>query len=259
MRKTNLNTRTLTKIIGILFIVLAIMMLSNMLIEKTIQTISTKKKSLPIYCVETDEKKVAISFDAAWGNDDTDDLLRILDEYNVKTTFFLVKMWVEKYPEDVKKMIAAGHDIGNHSSTHPHMSKLGEDGIKKELMDAHDAVKELTGYEMDLFRPPFGDYNDRLVETAKDCGYYTIQWDVDSLDWKEYGVDHEIKTVLQHKALGNGTIILFHNDAKYTPEALPAILKGLQDQGYKIVPISEIIIRDDYYMDHTGRQMKKGK
>ncbi len=156
-------------------------------------------------------------------------------------------------------MIAAGHDIGNHSSTHPHMSKLGEDGIKKELMDAHDAVKELTGYEMDLFRPPFGDYNDRLVETAKDCGYYTIQWDVDSLDWKEYGVDHEIKTVLQHKALGNGTIILFHNDAKYTPEALPAILKGLQDQGYKIVPISEIIIRDDYYMDHTGRQMKKGK
>ncbi len=168
-------------------------------------------------------------------------------------------MWVDKYPEDVKKMIAAGHDIGNHSSTHPHMSKLSEDGIQKELMDAHDVVKELTGYEMDLFRPPFGDYNERLVETAEECGYYTIQWDVDSLDWKEYGVDHEIKTVLQHKALGNGTIILFHNDAKYTPEALPGILKGLREQGYEIVPISEIIIRDDYYMDHTGRQMKKGK
>ncbi len=180
MRKTNLNTRTLTKIIGILFIVLAIMMLSNIFIEKTIQTISAKNKSLPIYCVETDEKKVAISFDAAWGNDDTDDLLRILDEYNVKTTFFLVKMWVDKYPEDVKKMIAAGHDIGNHSSTHPHMSKLSEDGIQKELMDAHDVVKELTGYEMDLFRPPFGDYNDRLVETAEECGYYTIQWDVEA-------------------------------------------------------------------------------
>lgn len=179
MKKPDINTRTLTKIIGVLFIILAIMMLSNMFIEKTIAAISTKKKSLPIYCVETEEKKVAISFDAAWGNDDTDDLLRILDEYNVKTTFFLVKMWVDKYPEDVKKMIAAGHDIGNHSSSHPHMSKLGEDGIKKELMDAHDAVKQLTGYEMDLFRPPFGDYNDRLVETAKDCGYYTVQWDVE--------------------------------------------------------------------------------
>ncbi|QUI22011.1 polysaccharide deacetylase family protein [Vallitalea pronyensis] len=257
MRKTNLDTRTITKVIGILLIVLAIMMLSNLLIEKTIATLSASKKSLPIYCVETDEKKVAISFDAAWGNDDTDVLLSILDEYNVKTTFFLVKMWVDKYPEDVKKMIAAGHDIGNHSSTHPHMSKLSEEGIKKELMDAHDAVKNLTGYEMDLFRPPFGDYNDKLVDTAKDCGYYTIQWDVDSLDWKEYGADHEVKTVLQHKALGNGSIILFHNDAKYTPEALPAILKGLQDEGYEIVPISEIIIRDDYYMDHTGRQMKK--
>jgi polysaccharide deacetylase family sporulation protein PdaB len=256
-KRMHLDRKGITKIIGILLIILAIMMLSNMLIEKTIETLSVSKKSLPIYCVDTDEKKIAISFDAAWGNDDTDDLLAILKEYNIKTTFFLVSMWVEKYPDDVKRMIEEGHDIGNHSSTHPHMTKLSKEGVKKELMGAHDKVKELTGYEMELFRPPFGDYNDSLVEIAKECGYYTIQWDVDSLDWKEYGVDHEVKTVLQNKNLSNGSIILFHNDAKYTPEALRPILDGLKEQGYEIVPISELIIRDDYYMDHTGRQMRK--
>ena len=180
MIRTRLNRKLLIRFIGILLIILAIMMLSNMLIEKTITTMSTSKKSLPIYCVDTVESKVAISFDAAWGNDDTDDLLKILDEYNIKATFFLVSMWVEKYPDDVKKILAAGHDVGNHSSTHPHMSQLSKEGIKEELMGAHEKVKSLTGYAMELFRPPFGDYNDTLVETARDCGYYTIQWDVDS-------------------------------------------------------------------------------
>ncbi|MCT4597813.1 MAG: polysaccharide deacetylase family protein [Vallitalea sp.] len=183
-KRMHLDRKGITKIIGILLIILAIMMLSNMLIEKTIETLSVSKKSLPIYCVDTDEKKIAISFDAAWGNDDTDDLLAILKEYNIKTTFFLVSMWVEKYPDDVKRMIEEGHDIGNHSSTHPHMTKLSKEGVKKELMGAHDKVKELTGYEMELFRPPFGDYNDSLVETAKECGYYTIQWDVELIDMK---------------------------------------------------------------------------
>ncbi|WP_330626292.1 polysaccharide deacetylase family sporulation protein PdaB [Vallitalea guaymasensis] len=257
MNRTRLNTKVLIKVIGVLLIILAIMMLSNVLIEKTIATLSTSKKQLPIYCVDTDEKKVAISFDAAWGNDDTDNLLEILKEYDIKTTFFLVGMWVEKYPEDVKRILDAGHDIGNHSNTHPHMTQLSKEGIKDELMKAHEKVKNLTGYEMELFRPPFGDYDDKLVETARECGYYTIQWDVDSLDWKEYGVDHEIKTVVQNKHLSNGSIILFHNDAKYTPEALRPILDALKEKGYEIVPISELIIRDDYYMDHTGKQIKK--
>lgn len=180
MIKTRLNTKLLIKFIGILLIILAIMMISNMLIDKTITTFSTSKKSLPIYCVDTKENKVAISFDAAWGNDDTDDLLEILKEYNINATFFLVSMWVENYPDDVKKILEAGHDVGNHSSTHPHMSQLSKEAIKEELMGAHEKVKDLTGYEMDLFRPPFGDYNDTLVETAKECGYYTIQWDVES-------------------------------------------------------------------------------
>lgn len=214
-------------------------------------------RELPIYCVQTPEKKVAVSFDAAWGADDTDELLRILEENNVKATFFLCGYWVDKYPDEVEKIAKAGHDLGNHSATHPHMSQLTAEQITKELQDCHAAVKELTGIEMDLFRPPFGEYNNTVIQTARENGYYSIQWDVDSLDWKEQGVDAEINQVLNHKHLGNGSILLFHNDAKYTPQALDTILKGLKEKGYEIVPISELIHRDSFEMDHEGRQIPK--
>ena len=108
---------------------------------------------------------------------------------------------------------------------------------------------------MFLFRPPFGEYDNKVIEGAEECGYYTIQWDVDSLDWKEFGVEHEVNQVLNHKHLGNGSIILFHNDAKYTPQALDTIIKGLKEKGYEIVPISELIIKDNYSINHEGRQI----
>ncbi len=213
------------------------------------------ERKLPIYCVQTDEQKVSVSFDAAWGADDTDELLRILAENNVKATFFLCGYWVEKYPEEVKKIAEAGHDLGNHSATHPHMAQLTAAQITEELRKCHNAVKELTGIEMDLFRPPFGEYDNEVIETAKENGYYTIQWDIDSLDWKEQGADAEIKQVLEHKHLGNGSVILFHNDAKYTPQVLDTILKGLKDKGYDIVPVSELIHREECEINHEGRQI----
>ncbi|MBQ4346994.1 MAG: polysaccharide deacetylase family protein [Firmicutes bacterium] len=216
--------------------------------------IANTERKLPIYCVQTDKPQVALSFDAAWGADDTDELLRILEENEVKTTFFMCGYWVDKYPEEVRKIAQAGHDLGNHSATHPHMSSLSYEQIKSELKSCHDTVYQLTGIEMDLFRPPFGEYDNDVITAAEDFGYYTIQWDIDSLDWKEYGVEKEISQVLEHKHLGNGSIILFHNDAKYTPEALDPIIKGLKEAGYEIVPVSKLILREDFYMDHEGRQ-----
>ena len=213
------------------------------------------ERKIPIYCVQTDESKVSVSFDAAWGADDTDELLRILDKNNVKATFFLCGYWAEKYPDEVRKIAAAGHDIGNHSATHPHMAQLTAEQITEELLKCHKIVKDLTGKEMDLFRPPFGEYDNEVIETAKQNGYYTIQWDVDSLDWKEQGAAAEIDQVLNHKHLGNGSIILFHNDAKYTPQALDTILKGLQNKGFDIVPVSELIHRGEFQTDHEGRQI----
>lgn len=202
---------------------------------------------------------MAVSFDAAWGADDTDELLRILDDNDVTATFFLCGYWVDKYPEEVEKIAAAGHDLGNHSATHPHMSTLSSKQITEELQGCHQAVKELTGIDMNLFRPPFGEYNDNVIRTAKENGYDSIQWDVDSLDWKEQGVEAEINQVLNHKHLGNGSILLFHNDAKYTPQALDTILKGLKEKGYDIVPVSELIHTGEYTVDHEGRQIPSGE
>lgn len=219
-------------------------------------TLAQNTRRLPIYCVDTDEKKIAISFDAAWGADDTDELLRILAENDVKATFFMCGYWVDDYPEEVIKIASAGHDLGNHSATHPHMSALSKEQIKAELSKTHEKIYNLTGIESELFRPPFGEYTNSVIEAAEEEGYYTIQWDVDSLDWKELGVEHEINQVLNHKHLGNGSIVLFHNDAKFTPQALGTIIKGLKEKGYEIVPISELIIRDDFSIDHEGRQHK---
>ncbi len=212
-------------------------------------------RELPIYCVDTTEKKVALSFDAAWGNDDTQQILDTLAKYNVHVTFFMTGGWVASYPDDVKNIKAAGHDLGNHSENHLEMSKISVSEIKEELLGVHNKVKELTGEDMCLFRPPYGDYNNTLITTATECSYYSIQWSVDSLDWKNYGVQNIVDTVLNHKALDNGAIILMHNGAKYTAEALPQVIEGLKEKGYEIVPISELIIKDHYHMDNTGKQI----
>lgn len=213
-------------------------------------------RELPIYCVQTDEKKVALSFDAAWGNEDTQKILDILKKHNVHVTFFMTGGWVEKFPDDVKAIYEAGHDLGNHSENHKNMSQLSNEEKTQELMTVHNKVKELTGVEMNLFRPPYGDYDDAVILNATENGYYTIQWDVDSLDWKDYGVENIINTVVNHKNLGNGSIILCHNGAKYTKDALEAMIMGLKEKGYEIVPVSELIYREDYHMDVTGRQIK---
>lgn len=222
-------------------------------------TVSTNgsKRDIPINSVDTNEKKVALSFDTSWGDDDTQNILDILAKYNVKATFFMTGSWVEKYPNDVKKIAAAGHDLANHSESHKQMSQLSKEQCDNEIMKVHNKVKELTGIDMNLFRAPYGDYSNILVETARECGYYTIQWDVDSLDWKDYGTKSIIDMVVNNKHLGNGSIILMHNGAKYTPEALDSVIKGIQDKGYRIVPISQLIYTGEYTVDHTGRQIKK--
>ena len=136
-------------------------------------------------------KQIKISFPMArivffiflpspWGNEDTQKIMDILDKYKVHVTFFMTGGWVESYPDDVKMIASRGHDLGNHSQNHKQMSQLSAEECKEELMAVHNNVKELTGKEMTLFRPPYGDYNDTLVTAAKECGYNAIQWDVDT-------------------------------------------------------------------------------
>jgi polysaccharide deacetylase family sporulation protein PdaB len=222
-------------------------------IQTVFLTAAATKRKIPIYAVETPENKIAISFDATWGSEKTQTILNILDQYNIKTTFFLCGYWIDKHPEQIKDLFARGHEIGNHGNTHAHHSQLSFEKNKAEMQAVHEKIKNLLGYEMTLFRPPFGEYNNTVVNAADDMGYYTVQWSVDSLDWMNKGLEHEINQVLNHKKLKNGAIILFHNDAENTPKALPIILdKLLKD--YKIVPVSELIHKDNYFIDEQGTQ-----
>nr|WP_245523114.1 polysaccharide deacetylase family protein [Thermosediminibacter oceani] len=210
---------------------------------------------VPIYRVQTEEKRIAISFDAAWGSDKTPKLLEILKKYNVKTTFFLVKMWMDKYPDMTKLIAQEGHEIGNHSATHPQMGNLSKQQIIEEIKSTHEKIKELTGQECKVFRPPFGDYSNTLIETANELGYYVIQWDVDSLDWKDLSAGAIYSRVVNQ--VKPGSIVLFHNNGKYTAEALEPILKELIGRGYEIVPVSQLLIKGDYYVDRNTGEMRK--
>ena len=219
--------------------------------------VSATSRKLPIYNVQKDEKVVSLTFDAAWGNEDTQQLIDTFEEYGVKATFFVVGEWVDKYPESVKALHDAGHEVMNHSNDHAHFNSLSAEQIKRNVNDCNDKVEAVTGVRPILFRPPYGEYNDNVVQSLTDIGMYTIQWDVDSLDWKDLSAQ-EIKTRVMN-GVKNGSIVLFHNAAKNTPEALPLILRALQEQGYSAVPVSELIYKDDYEMDHTGMQCRQKK
>ena len=210
---------------------------------------------LPIYCVETDKKQVAISFDAAWGNDDTQQLIDILAEYKVPATFFVVGAWVDKYPESVKALADAGHQIQNHSNTHPHMPQLSKEQMKDEIESCNEKIKKITGVCPTLLRPPYGDYDNVLIETMTELNMNTTQWDVDSLDWKDNASPESICHRVTSK-VKNGSIVLFHNDADHTPAALPNILKCLKDEGYEFVFINDLILKENYEIKHDGTQCK---
>ena len=211
------------------------------------------QRDLPIYCVQKDSKVCSLTFDAAWGNEDTQQLIDILGKYNIKATFFVVGEWVDKYPESVKALHDAGHEIMNHSDNHPYFTKLSAEQIKTQLNTCNEKIAAITGVTPILFRPPYGDYNDSVVATVRECGMYCIQWDVDSLDWKDPTPDQICQRVL--KRVQPGSIVLFHNAAKNTPAALPSVIEGLIQQGYSMVPVSQLILRDNFTMDHTGRQI----
>ena len=213
---------------------------------------SATDRQLPIYCVQRDQKMLAISFDAAWGNEDTQQLIDILGKYNVKATFFVVGDWVDKYPESVKALHDAGHEVMNHSNSHAHMSQLSSEAIVADVEACNDKIEAVTGVRPTLIRPPYGEYDNNVITSIRSIGMEPIQWDVDSLDWKDYDAGTICKRV--RDKLAPGSIVLFHNAALHTPEALPSVLEHMIREGYTVVPIGQLIYWENYTIDHTGRQ-----
>ena len=213
-------------------------------------------RSLPVYSVERTDKKLSISFDCAWGVEHTDDILKELDRHGVRCTFFAVEFWVEKYPEYAKKIVEQGHELATHSKTHPHMSELSEEKIREELLSSKTVIEQTTGQKVTLFRPPFGDYNNLLIETSLSLGLLPIQWDVDSLAWKNLSATEIALRIIN--AADSGSIILSHNNGLHTAEALPTVFSTLQNRGYEFVPIGELVYKENYVIDPTGKQKING-
>ena len=256
-----IKTKTLPLVLSISSVVLALLFFivcTCVYCVKTAQTTGAGTDStrlLPIYSVEIEEKKIAISFDCAWGVDHTDALLETMAKNDVRCTFFAVQFWVDKYPEYVEKIVSAGHELGTHSRTHPYMSTLSKAQIQEELTSSSAAIERLTGQKVTLFRPPYGDYNNTLISTCKELGLYPIQWDVDSLDWKNLSATEIAMRIVN--GAKNGSIILCHNNGLHTAEALPLVFSTLKNRGYTFVPISELIYKENYYLDHNGRQHRR--
>ena len=240
------------RLVSGLGMILAVLLIFWSVSSPAIVGVSASQRSLPVYSVERGDKCVSLSFDAAWGNEDTQTLIDILSGHGVKATFFVVGDWAEKYPESVKALAEAGNEVMNHSSDHAHFSSLSTEQILSDLSACNEKVAALTGVAPSLFRCPYGEYDDHVIQAVESLGMTAVQWDVDSLDWKGISASEITDRVLQN--VRSGSIVLFHNAAIHTPEALPGIIEALQKEGYTIVPVSQLLLRGDTYQDNTGRQ-----
>ena len=243
------------RLVSGLGLALAVLLIFWAVSSPAIVGVSAAKRSLPVYSVERDDKLISISFDAAWGNEDTQTLIDILNRYGVRTTFFVVCDWAERYPDSVKALAEAGNEVMNHSSSHAHFSSLSSEQIAADVSACSEKIAALTGESPSLFRCPYGEYDDHVIQAVEALGMTAVQWDVDSLDWKGISAQEIQSRVL--KNVRPGSIVLFHNAAQHTPEALPGIIEALQAEGYTIVPISQLLLSGETSIDNTGRQWPK--
>ena len=216
-----------------------------------LNAIPVMSRLVPVYRVSRDDQAIALTIDAAWSADKTRFILDTLDRYGIKATFFLCGVWVKAYPDMVKEIAARGHEIGNHSLTHPHMNRLTAEQIRTELSSLDDEIEALTGKRTKLFRAPFGEYNDTVVSTVRDLGYEIVQWNIDTVDWKEGRSADTILNAVFPK-LSNGSIILSHNNGFEIETYLPKLIEQAQSQGYRFVTISELLPEGDRTVDNNG-------
>ena len=210
------------------------------------ETTADASTIITVGIVNPSKKQLALTFDAGWLYENTDALLNLLDKYNVKATFFTRGLWVKDHPDLAKEIVNRGHDLENHSLTHGHMNTMTDAEVEKEISGTTDIIKETTGFLPNLFRPPYGEYDKRILRILKSDGYpYTILWTVDSYDWAEEmnGVkitkNYLVKRVL--KGASNNGIILMHVGGYETINALPEIITGLRSEGYELVKVNDML------------------
>ena len=242
-------------ILSVISLLAAVVLIFWAVNDPSVVGVAASKRELPVYCVQRDEKLVALSFDAAWGNEDTQTLIDTLAAYGANATFFVVGDWVDRYPESVLAIAEAGNEVMNHSLHHAHFSRLSRQEILSDVSACNDKIEAVTCVRPTLFRCPYWEYDDHVIQAVSSLGMTAVQWDVDSLDWKGISAAEIRRRVLDR--VQPGSIVLFHNAAEHTPEALPEILESLQADGYRVVPVSELLLRGDCFIDSTGRQCRR--
>jgi len=221
--------------------------------EYELEVLAGKKRELPVYSVARDDKKIALTIDVAWEEDKTPFILEELKRQDVKATFYMCGFWVDKYPELVKQMKNEGHELGNHTAGHPHMNQLDTAGIQKEIKDFDDNLEKVCGVRSKTFRAPYGEYNDLVITTARAMGYEPIQWNIDTIDWKE---ERSAQTILDTvlPKLAPGCIILCHNNGYKIEEYLPTLIQTAKEQGYEFTTVSDLLLSGSTIIDVNGVQ-----
>lgn len=204
-------------------------------------TASTRADEGPIESLPTDTPVVALTFDTVSGSDTTAQILDILETNQIPAAFFITGAWADAHPEDVKQIAEAGHILGSSGENHKNMVQLSNTEYEHELTALHQKIKDLTGLDMTFFRPPYDASTPQLIHIAKNCGYTTVGWSCDSMDWKDYGTEAIINAVCRNSELKNGAIIRMHLGTENTAEALEAIILNLKERGYDFVPLSEFL------------------
>lgn len=246
-----------TYIVSILTVFLLFFVANTMKSDNfnAIATSSNDEKLLPIYNVQTQDKKISLTMNCAWNADDVDKILEILNQNNVKITFFMVGDWIEKFPDSVKKIYESGNEIASHSDTHPHVNNLSYEENIEEIEKSNQKIEKITGQRTKIYRAPYGEYNDTVIKAANDKGYYTIQWDLDTLDYTGI-TGGEMWNRLEGK-IKEGDIILSHNGTKHTADSLDMLIKNIKAKGLEVVKVSDLIYKENYNINSNGTQIKQ--
>lgn len=185
-----------------------------------------------------ESKKIAITFDDGPGEEGTEEILQSLAEYDAKATFFMLSQSAEKYPDLAKKVADQGHEIANHSITHPDLKKVDEGQAKEEIETSKETITDITGKEPTLFRPPYGSYSETVTDIAAESNQNIVLWSLDTRDWESLNAEQMYENVVDNTK--PGSIILMHDIHHATADAVPDILKELSDEGYEFVTVSEL-------------------
>lgn len=197
--------------------------------NEQIKEVINQNRLIPVYSVETQEKKVAITFDCAWGADDIDDIIDVLEQNEINATFFTVGTWVDKYEDAVQKLVDAGQEIGNHSNSHSHVNNLSYNDNIDDMRKCNEKIERITNEKVKYYRGPYGEYNNVVIKAAESLNMQVIQWDIDTLDYTGKTPDEMCERITAK--LRNGSIILMHNDTKYTAKGLQQIIDTIRRSG----------------------------